>query len=195
MKPLRQQISFGLLFAIVSSFSTVSLQSEEIPARGPIPFGAFDLDGNNLISEEEFNTVRGKRMASAAAEGRPMRGAATAPSFTALDANSDGQLNQQELTSGQRMQKRSGMGPGMGMGRDMPSFSDFDLNGDGLIVEKEFAEARTERISNRAKQGYMMRNLSNAPQFVDIDTNRDGVVSVEEFAAHQSQRRQKMSKQ
>lgn len=79
-------------------------------------------------------------------------------------------------------------GMGKGMGRNRPAFSEYDLNGDGKITEKEFNEARSKRISERAQQGYQMRNLGSAPSFADIDTNGDGEISVEEFAAHQSQR-------
>jgi hypothetical protein len=81
-------------------------------------------------------------------------------------------------------------GMGKGMGRNMPAFSEYDLNGDGKITEKEFNEARSKRISERAQQGYQMRNLGSAPSFADIDANRNGEISVEEFAAHQSQRPQ-----
>lgn len=81
-------------------------------------------------------------------------------------------------------------GMGKGMGRNRPAFSEYDLNGDGKITEKEFNEARSKRISERAQQGYQMRNLGSAPSFADIDANRDGEISVEEFAAHQSQRPQ-----
>lgn len=79
---------------------------------------------------------------------------------------------------------------GKGMGRNRPAFSEYDLNGDGKITEKEFNEARSKRISERAQQGYQMRNLGSAPSFADIDANGDGEISVEEFAAHQSQRPQ-----
>jgi len=81
-------------------------------------------------------------------------------------------------------------GMGKGMGRNRPAFSEFDLNGDGKITEKEFNEARSKRISERAQQGYQMRNLGSAPSFADMDANGDGEISTEEFAAHQSQRPQ-----
>jgi len=81
-------------------------------------------------------------------------------------------------------------GMGKGMGRNRPAFSEYDLNGDGKITEKEFNEARSKRISERAQQGYQMSNLGSAPSFADIDANGDGEISVEEFAAHQSQRPQ-----
>ncbi len=199
MSNLSKVIPLGLVIAY-ASIVPMTVQSEEIPARGPIPFAAFDKDGNNLISEEEFYAVRGERLAKRAAEGRPMRGAANAQPFSQFDTNSDGQLTVDELRAGQQtqMQKRRGMGRGqgrgmgrgMGRGRNMPVFSDFDLNSDGKIVEKEFYQARNQRIAERVKQGYQMRNLGNAPSFADLDTNGDGQISTEEFTAHQFQRRQ-----
>lgn len=81
-------------------------------------------------------------------------------------------------------------GMGKGMGRNRPAFSEYDLNGDGKITEKELNEARSKRISERAQQGYQMRNLGSAPSFADMDANGDGEISTEEFAAHQSQRPQ-----
>jgi Ca2+-binding EF-hand superfamily protein len=195
MSNLSKVIPLGLVIAFGTSIVPMTVQSEEIPARGPIPFAAYDKDGNNLISEEEFYAVRGERMAKRAAEGRLMRGAANAPAFSQFDTNSDGQLTADELTAGQQaqMQKRRGMGMGqgrgMGRGRNMPVFSDFDLNGDGNIVEKEFYEARNRRIAERVKQGYQMRNLGNAPSFADLDTNGDGQISSEEFTVHQFQHR------
>lgn len=200
MNVLKQLKPAGLLIAFLTVFSPISAQSEEIPLRGPISFTAYDKDSNGLISEQEFSAIRGERMATRATEGRPMRGAASAPAFSALDTNGDGQLTQDELAAGQKvqMEKRRGMGMGMGrgrgmgrgMGRNMPSFSEYDLDGDGKIVEKEFNEARGKRIGERAQQGYQMRNLGSAPSFADIDTSGDGAISTEEFSGHQSLRRQ-----
>ena len=202
MNVLKNPYSVSLFITLVSIFPPVSAQSEAMPARGPIPFTSFDKDANGFISEQEFYEVRGERMAARAAEGRPMRGAASAPSFSDFDTNGDGQLNPDELAAGQkaRMESRPGMGTGQGMGqgmgqgrgmgRNMPAYSDFDLNGDGIILEKEFYDARSKRITERAQQGYQMKNIGNAPSFSDIDTNGDGGISAEEFSAHQIQHRQ-----
>lgn len=199
MKTIKKTISPGLIIAIAAVLLPVSVQSEELPVRGPIPFTAFDQDSSGFITEDEFNAAREKRMVALAADGRPMSGAASAPSFSAFDTNADGQITPDELAAGQKAQmdkRRSmgygmgqgqGMGNGMNMGRNMPEFSEFDLNGDGKILEDEFYEARNKRMSERAQQGYQMKNAGMAPPFSAVDTNGDGEVSAEEFSAHQSQ--------
>jgi len=201
VKILNKTVPLGLIIAIASVISPLSAQSEELPARGPIPFSAFDQDGSGFITQDEFDTVRAQRMAEKAADGRPMRGAADAPSFSEFDKNADGQLSQDELAAGQQaqMEKRRsmgsgmsqgqgrGMGKGMNKGMNMPAFSDCDLNGDGKILEEEFYQARNKRMSERAEQGYQMKNAAMAPPFSVVDANGDGEISAEEFAAHQSQ--------
>ena len=197
MKILNKTVPLGLIIAVASVISPLSAQSEELPERGPIPFSAFDQDGSGYITQDEFDTVRAQRMADKAADGRPMRGAADAPSFSEFDKNADGQLSQDELAAGQQaqMEKRRSMGYGMGQGQgsgmnrgmNMPAFSDCDLNGDGKILEEEFYQARNKRMSERAEQGYQMKNAAMAPPFSVVDANGDGEISAEEFAAHQSQ--------
>lgn len=202
MSIFRKSIPAALIIASVSIFIPTTAQSTEIPTRGPIPFTAYDKDSNNFISEDEFNQARSARMTAKAAEGKGMRGMANAPSFSSFDTNNDGQLTQDELAAGQKyqMQQRNKMGRGMGQGgrmgqgmnkgRNMPSFSEFDLNGDGFIPEDEFDQARSNRISTRAQQGYQMKNIGNAPSFASIDTNDDGKISASEFTAHQATHRQ-----
>jgi Ca2+-binding EF-hand superfamily protein len=196
MTGYKQSTTVGLLFALLSGLLAHSSLAESLPPRGPIPFEAFDQDGNGLISEQEFNSVREERMASRAAQDRPMYGMADPPAFADFDSDGDGRLTPAELTAGQqaRMQQRreTGMGygkaHGMGMGRGMPAFADFDLNGDGKIVAEEFDEARYKRIEERMQQGYMMKNLANAPGFDELDSDGDGAISEAEFAAHQARR-------
>ncbi len=194
-------------------------QSEEIPEWGPIPFSAYDSDGNGAISEEEFYAARAERMTARAEEGRPLANAANAPQFSDFDTDGNGSLSQDELLAGQqaRMQQRGGtgmgpgaggrgmgMGPGGGMGMgpgaggpggNMPTFEEFDLNGDGVLLADEFNQAHAQRISERAQQGYPMRGLSNMMQFPDMDADGNGQVTPEEFTAAQVRHRQSMMQQ
>ncbi|MCK9531795.1 MAG: EF-hand domain-containing protein [Gammaproteobacteria bacterium] len=203
MKTIARAITFGWLIAVPS----LSLFAADLPARGPIPFAAYDTNKDGTISPEEFYAARGERMGQRAQAGMPMRGAASAPSFEEFDTDHDGRLTESELRLGQtqRMQQGPngggqgmgrGMGPGRGQGqgqgaapRNLPSFADYDLNADGRLTQEEFETARGERIQERAQQGGLMRNLPNAPAFADLDTDGDGTISADEFAAHQAQRR------
>jgi hypothetical protein len=84
------------------------------------------------------------------------------------------------------------MGPGMGRGMGMPSFSTFDLDGDGTLTEDEFNKAHSQRMQQRAQQGYPMRNAAYAPGFETFDRDGNGRVNASEFAAAQAEHRQRM---
>lgn len=185
----------GLLIVLSGISVPMSASAQEGATRGPAPLSAYDTNGDGVVSEAEFDAFRSARMTGRAAEGRPMRGAASAPAFADFDTNSDGQIDADELAAGQRNRMQRGRGPGggnaprQGMQRDMPVFADYDTNGDGKITSDEFESARAARISKRAQQGYRMQGLASAPEFSDIDANGDGAVSPTEFKALQRGRR------
>jgi len=184
MKTLRTTSSFILAAAIAGTVLSLPAGAQEATARGPLPFSAYDQNGDGSISAEEFKVVRERRQA----EGRPMR---NAPSFTELDSNHDGKLSAEEFAAKRNspMVKGQGAGPGA-----MPAFAEFDLNKDGKITEEEFTEARAARISKRATEGYQMRGLANAPAFAEMDANHDGFLSPQEFSSAQSQHQQSMGR-
>ena len=196
MKRLYQSIVAVLLSA------TPLLAAAQGPAysqQGPASFEAFDRDCDNSITVEEFTSLHNERRAARAAEGRPMRNAATAPVFKQIDRNADGVLSRDEISAfrQQRMTQRPYVrgpemepGRGRGMGRNMPTFTEFDLDGDGVMSRDEYIDARNQRISERVKQGYRMRGLKNTRSFSEIDLNGDGVVDESEFLQMQAQHRQ-----
>lgn len=184
MSSSRTICSMALAAAIGSAGMATAAYSEPMPARGPIPFSAYDQNSDGVIDKNEFDTVRAKLKN----EGRPMRNAL---SFTDLDQNGDGKISAEEFAAAHAARPR---GPGMGGGMqgNMPDFSEFDLNKDGKVTEAEFTDARTARITKRLQEGYQMRGLANAPSFEDIDTNHDGAISPEEFAVQRAEHRKQM---
>jgi len=206
MSNLRKSISIGLLGLVAGGFVAISAQGQQGSQRGHPSFDDFDLDGSGTVSKEEFYKVRGERMAAMAAEGRQMRGVASAPSFEDLDTDGDGQLSADELAAGQKahMAQHRGMGKGQGMGygagkgkgsgrgcdgvgMNMPTYADFDLNGDGKITEEEFNQSHAARMAERAAEGRQMKNAGDFPGFSGLDTNDDGLISEEELSAHQKE--------
>lgn len=194
-----------LLLIIPGVLLAVTLQAAEIPLRGPVPFEAFDKDGNKMISPQEFVETHNLRKKMRADANMPPSRMPNEPAFTYFDSNADNQISAEELNAARNamQQQRGGMrqgmppqgraggmdqgqGQGMNRGRQMPGFADFDLNGDGVLVANEFYEARAKRMSQRAEQGYPMRNSANAPPFEALDSNRDGKVTADEFSAHQA---------
>lgn len=132
--------------------------------RPPPPtFEDFDADGDGFVSEEEFLGLRAERMAARAAEGRKMKGAASAPPFSSVDSDGDGKLDRAEFTAGRdaHMQKmremhdgqRDGKGMMHGKGRPMPTFADLDLDGNGCIDAEEFARHQASHHGKRHGSG------------------------------------------
>lgn len=119
MKTSVRKVVYTTLVGTMLGILPLSLQAQNTPMRGPIPFSHYDQNKDGLITKKEFNDMRSKRMQERAESGRPMRNAANAPEFSYFDANNDGKITKQELLEGQnkRMQERRGGGMGMGMGK------------------------------------------------------------------------------
>ena len=201
---------------ITSLICVQTLQAEPLPQRGPIPFHLYDINSNGAISQDEFNTIRGLRMESRSAQGRPMRNMALEPNFNQFDTDKDGQLNPDELARGQQLQRQKrwemrqsqGMGMRQGQGRcmrggcNMPRFEDFDQNQDGIVTPEEFTLGMQQHMQNRQNmrqgqgmgmrqgqsQGQGMSRGRNMPKFEDFDGNKDGYISEQELIEARSMR-------
>jgi Ca2+-binding EF-hand superfamily protein len=203
------------VIAMVSGvIASPGAQAGQGNAGGPPAFGEFDKDGSGFVTESEFNSTRAQRMAARAAEGKQLRGAASAPAFSEIDTDGDGLLSLDELSTAQKTHmkqrhsmnqhapgrkgngKSRGKGHGKGYGRkmkgNMPVFSDFDIDNDGKILESEFNQAHAKRMQEMASAGYKMKHTGDAPGFSGIDTNKDGEISKQEFATHQSEHHERM---
>jgi hypothetical protein len=90
-------------FSVLAVATTLSAGAQPFGGpRGPVSFGALDLDNDGYVSTQEFSQHRETRMAPRAAQGRLLRNAGQAPRFERWDANGDGLLSPAELTSGQQ---------------------------------------------------------------------------------------------
>jgi hypothetical protein len=109
--------------AAVLGLSGLALAQTPPVAPGPPAFSAMDQDRNGTVSATEFAQFRAQRMAARAAQGRPMRNAANAPTFESLDTNGDGMLTPAEVTAHQQARfagrGSAGYGPGYGPGAGM----------------------------------------------------------------------------
>ena len=95
----------------------------------------------------------------------------------------------QSMGQGMAPRGAQGMGRNKGKGiQNRPTFATYDLNSDGKITEKEFYDGQAERMTQKANEGKMMRNVGKAPTFKSIDTNSDGAVNPTEFDTHQMNR-------
>lgn len=107
-----------ILTAVTLMLVTLSAAAQQ-PAppmgrgMGMPTFADFDLNGDGVITEQEFVEARNKRISERASEGRPMRGLSQIKEFKDIDTNHDGRITQEEFNAHQqqRMQNRP-MGPG-----------------------------------------------------------------------------------
>jgi Ca2+-binding EF-hand superfamily protein len=79
--------------------------------RGKPPepvFTDFDANGDNSLTEKEYNDARNKRIGDRAKEGRKMKGLANLASFANIDGNGDGKVYQDEFATFLAEHKRQG---------------------------------------------------------------------------------------
>jgi hypothetical protein len=113
--------SAALICALGATLAVPGLATAQppMPWRGPMAFGAIDLNRDGVVSAKEFAAHRTQRQGVRAAEGRLLRNAGQAPRFESWDTDGNGLLTRQELASGQQARfatRGPGMGPGPGPG-------------------------------------------------------------------------------
>jgi hypothetical protein len=73
-------------------------------------FSDFDLNGDGVVPETEFDQARAERMKQNAEAGKMMKNAGNAPAFNDIDANGDGNITADEFTKHQATQMQQKMG-------------------------------------------------------------------------------------
>jgi hypothetical protein len=106
--------ALGILVALSTAVSASGYEREDYyERRGPMPFALMDLDGDGVVSAEEHAKVRAERQQVRAAQGYPMRRAASAPGFGQIDADGNGAIDRDELSTWQAQRMQQGcQGPG-----------------------------------------------------------------------------------
>ena len=99
------KIMAGSLLVLVAVYATAG-EGKGMKNQKPA-FSDFDLDGNEVISEQEFNEGHAKRMTEMAEQGRNMKGAENCPGFAGIDTDEDGRIIEEEFAAHQaeHMQK------------------------------------------------------------------------------------------
>jgi len=123
-----------------------------------------------------------------------MRGSVPADDRPAFREEMQKRMQSMSMEERQKYMQTKGMGMGKGMMaggknrmKQMPMFEDYDLNNDGKITQSELEEARAKRMSQKAKEGKMLRNAGKAPAFATMDINHDGTIDQNEFRIHQKE--------
>jgi Ca2+-binding EF-hand superfamily protein len=165
------EIILAITFVLAIAATPIAAQAQGMQKHSPVPFAQFDADDDGFVSEDEFNSTRAQHMAEMAAAGRPMKGAATAPAFSDLDANGDSKLSETELVAGQKAHMMANQGRHKNMGKRM---------GKGKCKGKESHGRKSMDHMKDQDSG------ANMPTFEDIDTDGDGSISRDEFATHQA---------
>lgn len=158
---------------VTSGFVSLGAQAGESASHGPAHFSEFDTDGSGFVSEEEFNTTRGQRMAAKAAEGKQMRGAASAPAFSDIDTDGDGLLSPEELAIAQKAHmKQMGKGEHKGKGK-----GERKCQGKG----EHKCQGKCEPVSKAGHKGQGKGMKGKMPGFADFDLDGDGKIIESEF--------------
>lgn len=118
MKTTFKMLKLGSLLVGALCLSSVTLNAQEMPQRGPMSFEMYDANGDGAITQEEFDGLHQKRMEQKQAQGMPMRNVGNAPNFHSFDKDKDGKLTEMELLKGQNkhmQENRANKGYGKGM--------------------------------------------------------------------------------
>ena len=99
MKVLKK-ITLASLLVMVAFGTAVAGEGKGMKGKMPT-FSDFDLDGDGVITEQEFNEGHAKKMNEMAAEGRKMKCAESCPGFAGIDTDKNGGISNEEFSAHQ----------------------------------------------------------------------------------------------
>ncbi|MCW8996320.1 MAG: hypothetical protein OQK77_10955 [Psychromonas sp.] len=147
-------------------------------------FSLFDLNGDKVISAEEFKQMRMKRAEDKTAEGKILRNRNQADNFTDIDTDGDGAINREEFQLHQKnavnMQMKEKAKIQNQMNRQMQEKAQKNNSQQKQKMNKVSKQNR-ENLQNK-----MVKRQQ--PSFSEFDSNADQLISKDEFNALRSER-------
>ena len=99
---LTSQSRIASLILMALAAAPLAAADPEIPARGPVPFESFDVEGSGSVSPDEFDVVRSERMRIRTQEQHQYRHMGDAPAHADTYRNRNGGIDRDELQAHQR---------------------------------------------------------------------------------------------
>jgi len=144
---LTKKLSLILSGCAAAFFYSQSIRAEELPQRGAIPFYMYDINANNSIRQDEFNSGMRQYMQQKQAMSSGQRRGRNMPGFTDFDGNKDGYISEQELIEARsmRISNRIQQGYQMRNTANISSFQEIDKNNDDKISPEEFSARQKQQ--------------------------------------------------
>ncbi len=172
-KNTRKTLTAAMILGAIGLGALMASAATTTAGPGPVPFSAWDSDGNGTIDQQEFNAMRQQRQEAMQAGGRLGRNMAAAPTFAQIDTDGNGLITAGELTAMQqnRWHNRQAMGPHHGGGQGMtgamgPRYQTMDpetrARHDAFLADTE--EIRRAIAAKRAEKQALMRSTNPDPE-------------------------------
>ena len=94
-------LATAMTVGIVLSSPTSAQDTQRGMGMNMPAFADCDLNGDGVITEDEFSKARSERIAKRAQEGRQMKNLANAPSFDDIDVDDNGGIDADEFAAHQ----------------------------------------------------------------------------------------------
>jgi Ca2+-binding EF-hand superfamily protein len=98
-------ISAAIVVAACLSLSTSAQELQRGMGRNMPVFADCDLDGDGIITKDEFAKARSARIAARAQEGRQLKNLENAPSFDDIDVDGNGGIDADEFAAHQAQRR------------------------------------------------------------------------------------------
>jgi len=98
-------IAVAIAVAVLLSSAASAQEIQRGMGKNMPAFTDCDLDGDGMITEDEFAKARSARIAKRAQEGRQMKNLANAPTFDDIDVDDNGGIDPDEFAAHQAERK------------------------------------------------------------------------------------------